>query len=74
MKTPSLFFERAEEAGDDLFLFYVFIDFKQLWTLQGISMFPIVLCLLMDLKENGKGGFSWGCLKSVLTAVVDLVK
>lgn len=59
MKTPSLFFGRVEEAGGDLFLFYVFIHFKQLWTLQGISVFPIVLCLLMDLKENGKGGFSW---------------
>lgn len=59
MKTPSLFFERVEEAGDDLFLFYFFIYFKQLWTLQGISVFPIVLCLLMDLKENGKGGFNW---------------
>lgn len=45
--------------------------------LQEISMFHIVLCLLMDLKEDGKGGFSWGLgrvLKSFTTAIVGLVQ
>lgn len=41
------------------FLFVFYFYFKQHWMLQEISMFHIVLCLLMGLKEDGKGGFSW---------------
>lgn len=59
------------------FLFVFYFYFKQQWMLQEVSMFHIVLCLLMDLKEDGKGGFSWDfgrVLKSFPTAIVGLVQ
>lgn len=59
------------------FLFVFYFYFKQHWMLQEIPMFHIVLCLLMDLKEDGKGGFNWdlgSVLNSVPTAIVGLVQ
>lgn len=59
------------------FLFVFYFYFKQRWMLQEISVFHIVLCLLMDLKEDGRGGFNWdlgSVLKSVPTALVGLVQ
>lgn len=57
------------------FLFVFYFYFKH-WMLEEISMFHIVLCLLIGLKEDGKGGFSWDLgriLKSFFTAIVGLV-